>query len=146
MKETLEYTKPLWISFIILLVVNMSTLLIPQDSDAVWLWGGLYYWPFVVFGGIYLYGLIMGIWIQRKSGGGWKQLLALGFIMFLILLAVLSIPAWRAIRLNGLRNTFYSLFVSELIPSTGCAIAYLLGASITKCIQRWRGDKHRDDL
>lgn len=107
MKKLLKEYKTLWVSYLVIGGLIFIGMLIPAGADIIYLWGWLFYVPFI-FGGSSLYGLLM---------------------------IILFIPCYEAVVKNGIRASWDSIMIGDITPSLGCGAAYLAGASITKYFQ-----------
>lgn len=55
-------------------------------------------------------------------------------LMFLFMM-ILSMVGHEAVVKNGIRSSWDSIMISDVRPSVGGSVAYLAGASVTKCFQ-----------
>lgn len=117
---------------IIIFLLMILSMIIPKASDIVWLWGFLFYLPYL-YGGIYIISFILGLCVQKRSNvKKIKNQLILSIIFFLITLSNLLIPAWKSITNYSLQsNLIYTVY-----PALGSAILFFIAQIIKLHNQR----------
>lgn len=130
-KQIVKESRPFWISYILLLALTVLGFLIPKDNDLIWPHFFFFYLPFLLCG-IYLYGLLMGIWMQRKYKFSSKKIILLS-VIFLFLAILLLIPT----RLDGmLKNGVLYGIDFVILPAIGATLCFSVTAFITRALQQ----------
>lgn len=138
MKKQLKPYCFLGINFLVISVFLVVGLFLEfYKSEFIWLWGFIYV-PFILFGGVYLLGLIWGIILQREYNSTWVQIGLLTVIIFVLMLIALLIPSWPSISKNGWCDDLDQKILYTLTPAIRCALMYLVGSTVTKLIQKRR--------
>lgn len=132
-KQLNKELRPFWMSYLLLLALIMLGLLIPNGHDLNWPYGVFFYVPFIFFG-VYLYGLVLGISVQRKMRNTTKTILITTVIHLIFTTLLLLPPCLGGIITNGI--LYHD--VSFLFPTIGSTLLFFIGSLITKKLQQRR--------
>lgn len=126
MKRYYSWMLPFILYSLIVFLLMTAAVCIPSSSDLLWVWGFLFYLPYIYFG-IYIMGFILGLSVQKRSNAKTVKVpFMLSLTAFLITLSNLLIPAWKSIASYSLyRNLIYTIY-----PAMGSSVLFFIAQII----------------